>query len=54
MKLILLVTEKLVQETINVTDLSRADRYSNGSLRVDVVNDGDLLFVKMIEKKENK
>lgn len=50
---ILLVTEKLVQETINVTDLNRADRYSNGSLRVDVTNDGNLLFVKMIQKEEN-
>lgn len=50
---ILLVTEKLVQETINVVDFNRADRYSNGSLRVDVTNDGDLLFVKMIQKKDN-
>lgn len=52
-EVVVLVTEKQVQEEVNVSDLSRADRYSNGSLRVDVTNDGDLLFVKMIQKKEN-
>ncbi len=33
-------TEKGVQETISVTSLTRADRYSNGSLRIDTEGDG--------------
>ncbi|WP_342576080.1 DNA topoisomerase IV subunit A [Solibacillus sp. FSL K6-1781] len=33
-------TEKGVQETISVTSLTRADRYSNGSLRIDTDGDG--------------
>ncbi|MBM7663708.1 topoisomerase-4 subunit A [Solibacillus kalamii] len=33
-------TEKGIQETISVTSLTRADRYSNGSLRIDTEGDG--------------
>lgn len=33
-------TEKGIQETIPVTALTRADRYSNGSLRIDTEGDG--------------
>lgn len=33
-------TEKGIQETIPVTTLTRADRYSNGSLRIDTEGDG--------------
>lgn len=40
---ILLETEKGIQETIQVMNLTRADRYSNGSLRIDTVNDGALV-----------
>jgi len=46
-----LITDKQIQETINVSDLSKADRYSNGSLRIDVANDGDIISVK-VDKKE--
>ena len=46
-----LLTDKQIQETINVSDLSKADRYSNGSLRIDVANDGDIISVK-VDKKE--
>lgn len=44
-------TEKGVQETIQVTSLTRADRYSNGSLRIDTEGDGELVraFVEKIE-----
>lgn len=48
---ITLLTDKQIQETINVSDLSKADRYSNGSLRIDVANDGDIISVK-VDKKE--
>ncbi|MGE7666434.1 DNA topoisomerase IV subunit A [Ureibacillus composti] len=46
-----LLTDKQIQETINVSDLSKADRYSNGSLRIDVANDGDIISIK-VDKKE--
>lgn len=44
-------TEKGVQETISVTNLTRADRYSNGSLRIDTEGDGAIIraFVEKIE-----
>ncbi|ATP40295.1 DNA topoisomerase IV subunit A [Solibacillus sp. R5-41] len=48
---IVLETEKAVQEAIQVTNLTRADRYSNGSLRVDPVSDGKLVRA-YIEKKK--
>lgn len=52
---ILLETNNNVQETIEVKSLTRADRYSNGSLKIDVSNDGELMLVKVIphETKEN-
>lgn len=52
---ILLETNNNVQETIEVKSLTRADRYSNGSLKIDVSNDGELTLVKVIphETKEN-
>ena len=40
---IVLETEKGVQEEIQVVNLTRADRYSNGSLRVDTSGDGELV-----------
>lgn len=46
---ILLETEKGVQEEIKVGSLSRADRYSNGSLRVDTAGDGKLVRVAVIK-----
>lgn len=45
---VLLETEENVQETIEVKSLSKADRYSNGSLKIDVSNDGELMRVKVI------
>ncbi|MFJ8235890.1 DNA topoisomerase IV subunit A [Ureibacillus sp. NPDC094379] len=46
-----LLTDKQIQETIHVSDLSKADRYSNGSLRIDVTNDGDIISVKVVKKE---
>lgn len=46
---ILLETEKGVQEEIKVVNLSRADRYSNGSLRVDTSGDGKLVRVVILK-----
>ena len=46
---VLLETEKGVQETIKVQSLSRADRYSNGSLRIDTVGDGALVRVALLK-----
>ena len=40
---VLLETENGVQETIQVVNLNRADRYSNGSLKVDPTIDGELV-----------
>ncbi|KYG91882.1 DNA gyrase subunit A [[Bacillus] sp. KCTC 13219] len=48
---ILLETERGVQETIQVASLSRADRYSNGSLRIDTVGDGALVRATIIKKE---
>lgn len=45
---VLLETKNNIQETIEVKSLSRADRYSNGSLKIDVSNDGELMLVKVI------
>lgn len=44
-------TEKGIQETISVTSLTRADRYSNGSLRIDTEGDGAICraYVKKTE-----
>ena len=47
---IVLETEKGIQETVQVLNLSRADRYSNGSLRIDTANDGALVRA-VVEKK---
>jgi topoisomerase IV subunit A len=48
---IVIETEKGVQETIQVTNLTRADRYSNGSLRIDTDGDGAITraYVEIIE-----
>ncbi|MGM9948591.1 MAG: DNA topoisomerase IV subunit A [Lysinibacillus sp.] len=46
---ILLETEKGVQEEIKVVNLSRADRYSNGSLRIDTAGDGKLVRVAVLK-----
>lgn len=53
---VLIVTEKQIQELIEVSKLSKADRYSNGSLKFDTNNDGQLLYVKIIQPnvEENK
>ncbi|SOC22527.1 DNA topoisomerase IV subunit A [Ureibacillus xyleni] len=51
---VLLETEKRVQEQVKVTDLSKADRYSNGSLKIDITNDGNLSLVKIIPKLNNE
>jgi len=48
---ILLETEKGIQEEIQVGSLSRADRYSNGSLRVDTAGDGKLARVAVIKRQ---
>ena len=40
---LLLETVKNHQEIIELKSLTRADRYSNGSLKIDVTNDGELL-----------
>jgi topoisomerase IV subunit A len=40
---IVIETEKGIQETIQVTNLTRADRYSNGSLRIDTDGDGAII-----------
>jgi topoisomerase IV subunit A len=40
---IILTTEKGIEEEIQIVNLTRADRYSNGSLRVDTANDGELV-----------
>lgn len=45
---VLLATKKQVQESIEVANLARADRYSNGSLKLDIDTDGELLFVKIL------
>ncbi|HWL25828.1 MAG TPA: DNA topoisomerase IV subunit A [Ureibacillus sp.] len=45
-----LTTENQVEEVFNVSSFSKSDRYSNGSLKIDVSNDGELLFVKVISK----
>ena len=47
---VVLTTEKGIEEEIQVVSLTRADRYSNGSLRVDTVNDGEL--VRAVIKKK--
>ena len=49
---IIIETEKGVQESILVTSLTRADRYSNGSLRIDTETDGTIIraFVEKVEE----
>ncbi|WP_042472650.1 DNA topoisomerase IV subunit A [Bacillus ndiopicus] len=48
---VLLETERGTQEMIQVASLSRADRYSNGSLRIDTVADGALIRAVIIKKE---
>ena len=47
----MLETEKGIQEEIKIVNLSRADRYSNGSLRVDTVGDGALVRVAVLKQQ---
>lgn len=49
---VLIVTSKRKQELIEVSKLLRTDRYSNGSLKFDTSNDGELLFVKILHPTE--
>lgn len=49
---VLLETEKHLQEVVEVSKLTKADRYSNGSLKIDITNDGDLLTVKVLLKSK--
>ncbi len=46
-----IVTENHVEETFSVSSFTKMDRYSNGSLKIDVANDGEILFVKVIQKE---
>lgn len=46
---VLVVTKKQVQEKFAISELTKADRYSNGSLKFDINNDGELLFVKILK-----
>lgn len=48
---VMLVTIKNVHEIVEVKNLSKADRYSNGSLKIDVANDGQLMLVKVLSSK---
>ena len=48
---IVLETEKGVQEEIKIVNLSRTDRYSNGSLRIDTVGDGALVRVAVVKQQ---
>ena len=49
---ILLETEKGLQEEIKVVNLSRTDRYSNGSLRIDTAgDDGALVRVAVLKQQ---
>lgn len=45
-----LTTENQIEETFKVSSFSKSDRYSNGSLKIDVSNDGELLFVKVFNE----
>ena len=47
---VLIETENGVQETLQVVNLNRADRYSNGSLKVDPVMDGDLVRAVVLKE----
>lgn len=46
---VLVATKKQVQEKFAISELTRADRYSNGSLKFNINNDGELLFVKILK-----
>lgn len=46
---VLVATKKQVQEKFAISELTKADRYSNGSLKFDINNDGELLFVKILK-----
>lgn len=48
---LLIETEKGVQEVLDVQALTRADRHSNGSFKVDIAADGAISLV-LLEKKE--
>ncbi len=50
---VVIETEKGVQEVIDVQALSRADRHSNGSFKVDIATDGAISHV-LTAKKEQK
>lgn len=46
-----ITTAKHVEEILTVSSFTKADRYSNGSLKIDVTNDGDLVLVKVLPKE---
>ncbi|CAM5224111.1 DNA topoisomerase 4 subunit A OS=Ureibacillus acetophenoni OX=614649 GN=parC PE=3 SV=1 [Ureibacillus acetophenoni] len=46
-----ITTKNQVVETLNVSSFSKSDRYSNGSLKIDVANDGEILLVKVLPKE---
>ncbi|OCS90735.1 DNA topoisomerase IV subunit A [Caryophanon latum] len=43
-----LCTTKGIKETISVMNLTRTDRYSNGSPKIDIATDGELVTVKRL------
>jgi len=45
-------TEKGVQESLDVQALTRADRHSNGSFKVDIATDGAISHVLAVKKEE--
>ncbi|KGR90127.1 DNA gyrase subunit A [Ureibacillus massiliensis 4400831 = CIP 108448 = CCUG 49529] len=49
-----ITTAKHIEETLAVSSFTKADRYSNGSLKIDVSNDGDLVLVKVLPKENNE
>ncbi|MDD1370914.1 DNA gyrase subunit A, partial [Bacillus sp. MHSD17] len=50
---VIIETEKGVQEVIDVQALTRADRHSNGSFKVDIATDGQISHVLTAKKEQN-
>ncbi|KGR78844.1 DNA topoisomerase IV subunit A [Ureibacillus manganicus] len=49
-----IITENNVEESFIVSSFAKSDRYSNGSLKLDVSNDGEPLYFKVITKESNE
>jgi topoisomerase IV subunit A len=49
---LMIETEKGVQESLDVQALTRADRHSNGSFKVDIATDGAISHVFAVKKEE--